>query len=446
MSRTLRSSRTSELSVSLPYKIARLAKKNQSIEHKTLLTRSVSQEMELQVKESRSRNSPSHSESIADEDVMEQVIDNSVNTRRQTINNPVKESEDVQAEASGSSNADEDDALSQPSMKEFPPTSIARHLRRLSSRVFESSSPPNPTSEPQEIRITPTNGNKGKQKAAARSPSPEQDPIIMDNNEPISGESDNPSAQKPFFQDEDESQETEIAKGSWAAFKDIDLRDDSSRPSSARKTKKTSRFNETQEDAQQIKFSTQEEWESRISPKPNKRKRLPMKLIESEIEDDFVDPSDEARESNSRKMKSRQNLPTSPLWRQSPSPSPALPSPSSDQQDQNDRDIERIEQLNAGARRREIRNNRREEENRRRRVIRREWSNDESKLILRLVGVYGTQWSLMEKLHGTNGTESKVLTGRNQVAIKDRARTLKKQYLSSGMELPEGFDMVTCTR
>ncbi|KAH8802710.1 hypothetical protein F5884DRAFT_802816 [Xylogone sp. PMI_703] len=65
------------------------------------------------------------------------------------------------------------------------------------------------------------------------------------------------------------------------------------------------------------------------------------------------------------------------------------------------------------------------------------WSDDDTDLLIDLIGEYGCSWSLLEAMG-----KGKFEMERGQVALKDKARNIKVSYLKSRYPLPKNFDKV----
>ncbi|MCJ1285407.1 hypothetical protein MMC26_004747 [Xylographa opegraphella] len=68
---------------------------------------------------------------------------------------------------------------------------------------------------------------------------------------------------------------------------------------------------------------------------------------------------------------------------------------------------------------------------------RRAWTDEETEVFIDLIGEYGISWSLLKKMD----TQS-VLAYRDQVALKDKARNMKVDFLTSGVTEPMNFDLI----
>ena len=104
---------------------------------------------------------------------------------------------------------------------------------------------------------------------------------------------------------------------------------------------------------------------------------------------------------------------------------------------------------NAGAKRERARQSQKKSQRRR------PWTDNETAALIDLITKYGTSWSYLKKMD-----VSGCLKGRDQVALKDKARNLKVDYLTwvyrmhtlpsllinpsyrHGVELPENFDQI----
>ncbi|KAJ5886683.1 uncharacterized protein N7473_009357 [Penicillium subrubescens] len=76
---------------------------------------------------------------------------------------------------------------------------------------------------------------------------------------------------------------------------------------------------------------------------------------------------------------------------------------------------------------------------------RRKWTEEEDDRLIMLVAKHGTQWAVIQRQDqicpASHGGPQ--LTGRTQVNMKDRARTIKQKLVRSGLPLPLNFDRVT---
>ncbi|KAI9749922.1 MAG: hypothetical protein M1815_002115 [Lichina confinis] len=73
---------------------------------------------------------------------------------------------------------------------------------------------------------------------------------------------------------------------------------------------------------------------------------------------------------------------------------------------------------------------------------RKPWSAEATQRLIKYIedDRYQTSWAKIEH------AQDPLLKGRGQVALKDKARNIKFDYLKSGVELPENFDRVALTR
>lgn len=77
-------------------------------------------------------------------------------------------------------------------------------------------------------------------------------------------------------------------------------------------------------------------------------------------------------------------------------------------------------------------------------ITRQPWTKPEEDALLAGLGrVSGPHWSQILALCGRGGSVSEVLKSRNQVQLKDKARSLKLRYLKTGREVPECLRGVT---
>ncbi|MCJ1437246.1 hypothetical protein MMC27_006632 [Xylographa pallens] len=70
---------------------------------------------------------------------------------------------------------------------------------------------------------------------------------------------------------------------------------------------------------------------------------------------------------------------------------------------------------------------------------RRAWTDEETEVFIDLIGEYGISWSLLKTMDEDNGN---VLAYRDQVALKDKARNMKVDFLTSRVTLPMNFDLI----
>ena len=68
---------------------------------------------------------------------------------------------------------------------------------------------------------------------------------------------------------------------------------------------------------------------------------------------------------------------------------------------------------------------------------RRPWSSESTQRLIGYIGIHGTKWSEIAKLNDP------LLEGRDQVALKDKARNVKVEYRKSGAALPPNFNFVS---
>ncbi|MCJ1381987.1 hypothetical protein MMC17_005099 [Xylographa soralifera] len=68
---------------------------------------------------------------------------------------------------------------------------------------------------------------------------------------------------------------------------------------------------------------------------------------------------------------------------------------------------------------------------------RKAWTDEETEVFINLIGEYGISWSLLKAMDQDN-----VLAYRDQVALKDKARNMKVDFLTSKVTLPMNFDLV----
>ena len=111
--------------------------------------------------------------------------------------------------------------------------------------------------------------------------------------------------------------------------------------------------------------------------------------------------------------------------------------------------LETWEVANAGAKRERARQSQKKPQKRT------PWTTEETSMLMELITKYGTSWAYLKKMDGTE-----CLKGRDQVALKDRARNLKMDFLTwvyqmhilpsllidppcrSRQALPENFDQI----
>ena len=68
------------------------------------------------------------------------------------------------------------------------------------------------------------------------------------------------------------------------------------------------------------------------------------------------------------------------------------------------------------------------------------WSSLEEDQLISLIKVVGCSWSRIKRLDEERGN---ILVLRDQVALKDKARNMKHDFLKAGVQLPENFEGVT---
>ncbi|KAF4625014.1 hypothetical protein G7Y89_g13154 [Cudoniella acicularis] len=89
-------------------------------------------------------------------------------------------------------------------------------------------------------------------------------------------------------------------------------------------------------------------------------------------------------------------------------------------------------QISASAR---VRTSRAQKEEEQRPQVRTKWSERDSQTLIALIERWGCSWAFLEK-------KGKWEVERGQVALKDKARNLKVDFLISGVPLPENFDKI----
>ncbi|CCJ29895.1 unnamed protein product [Pneumocystis jirovecii] len=72
------------------------------------------------------------------------------------------------------------------------------------------------------------------------------------------------------------------------------------------------------------------------------------------------------------------------------------------------------------------------------------WSEVETSCLMKAIEEHGSQWSFILSLYGPNGTLSRDLAERGQVQLKDKARSIKEEYIRAQWKLPPGFESITC--
>jgi hypothetical protein len=70
------------------------------------------------------------------------------------------------------------------------------------------------------------------------------------------------------------------------------------------------------------------------------------------------------------------------------------------------------------------------------------WSQRETSELIQLIEEFGTSWTLIKDM---DNQRSQLLTERDQVALKDKARNIKFSTLKSGSALFRNFETVTLT-
>ncbi|MCJ1393472.1 hypothetical protein MMC18_006347 [Xylographa bjoerkii] len=68
---------------------------------------------------------------------------------------------------------------------------------------------------------------------------------------------------------------------------------------------------------------------------------------------------------------------------------------------------------------------------------RKAWTDEETEVFIDLVGEYGISWSLLKKMD-----EHSVLIHRDQTALRDKARNMKVDFLTSNVTLPLNFELI----
>ncbi|KAI9879188.1 MAG: hypothetical protein M1830_009263 [Pleopsidium flavum] len=71
---------------------------------------------------------------------------------------------------------------------------------------------------------------------------------------------------------------------------------------------------------------------------------------------------------------------------------------------------------------------------------RRPWTEDQTSTLIEYIMEYGTSYAFIIKKLTEDGND--VLQGRDQIAMKDKARNIKTDYLKAGKELPHNFDKI----
>ncbi|KAL9009190.1 MAG: hypothetical protein Q9173_005757, partial [Seirophora scorigena] len=77
--------------------------------------------------------------------------------------------------------------------------------------------------------------------------------------------------------------------------------------------------------------------------------------------------------------------------------------------------------------------------------VRTSWSQEETDRLLELITDHGTSWSYL-KVMDDNHPEGKLLHERDQVALKDKARNMKADYLKSDVPLPLNFRAIPLSK
>lgn len=72
---------------------------------------------------------------------------------------------------------------------------------------------------------------------------------------------------------------------------------------------------------------------------------------------------------------------------------------------------------------------------------RRRWGAEETKRLIDLVGEFGCAWARIKE--EDEESSDPILIGRDQVALKDKARNIKMDYLKACTRLPAGFSNVS---
>ena len=68
------------------------------------------------------------------------------------------------------------------------------------------------------------------------------------------------------------------------------------------------------------------------------------------------------------------------------------------------------------------------------------WSPAEDDRLISLIEEVGCSWARIKKLDADSGN---ILELRDQVALKDKARNMKYDFLKTGVRLPDNFEGVT---
>ncbi|KAL8649034.1 MAG: hypothetical protein Q9210_004636 [Variospora velana] len=69
------------------------------------------------------------------------------------------------------------------------------------------------------------------------------------------------------------------------------------------------------------------------------------------------------------------------------------------------------------------------------------WSEEETDRLLDLIADHGISWSYLKRMDDLHA-QGKLFQNRDQVALKDKARNMKADYLKSGVPLPLNFDII----
>lgn len=75
---------------------------------------------------------------------------------------------------------------------------------------------------------------------------------------------------------------------------------------------------------------------------------------------------------------------------------------------------------------------------------RKRWTNEETAALITYIEELGTSWALISKTDADR--EAFLLQGRDQVALKDKARNLKFEYMKANAALPRHFESVSLSK
>jgi hypothetical protein len=74
---------------------------------------------------------------------------------------------------------------------------------------------------------------------------------------------------------------------------------------------------------------------------------------------------------------------------------------------------------------------------------RKRWTKEETTALIAYIEEIGTSWAMIQKTDQARGA---ILQGRDQVALKDKARNLKFEYMKANAAVPKNFDGVSLSK